>query len=66
MTLELNVEEAEFLYQQLVQHTHEVDVELAHTEKRELQHALAVDLSRLQQLSGKLERLLHPQPPPAS
>jgi hypothetical protein len=54
MTFELTKEDAEFLHEQLVQHTHEVTVELAHTEKRELQRVLAKDLARLQRITALL------------
>ena len=54
MTFELTKEDAEFLHEQLVQHTHEVAVELAHTEKRELQRVLAKDLARLQRITDLL------------
>lgn len=54
MTFELTIEDAEFLHEQLVQHTHEVAVELAHTEKRELQRVLAKDLARLQRITDLL------------
>jgi hypothetical protein len=54
MKFELTEEDAEFLHQQLLQHTHEVVVELAHTEKRELQRTLAADLERLQRITELL------------
>ena len=54
MNFELTEEDAKFLHEQLVQHTHEVNVELAHTEKRELQRTLAADLARLQRITELL------------
>jgi hypothetical protein len=47
-----------------VQHSHEVNVELAHTEKRELQRGLAADLARLQHITDKLAHLLAPATAP--
>ena len=54
MTFELTKEDAEFLHEQLVQHTRKVGWELAHTEKRELQRVLAKDLARLQSITDLL------------
>jgi hypothetical protein len=51
MTFELTKEDAEFLHEQLVQHAREVEVELAHTDKRELQRVLAKDLARLERIA---------------
>jgi hypothetical protein len=56
MKLELTKEEASFLTAQLSRHLEHVQGELAHTEKRELQHELAQDLSKLQALVERLKR----------
>jgi hypothetical protein len=58
MKLELAVDDAQFLHQQLVRHARAVEDELAHTDKRELQRALADDFARLQRIAHGLERLL--------
>jgi hypothetical protein len=58
MKLELTVEDARFLQQQLARHARSVEDELAHTDKRALQRELASDLARLQRIAHGLERLL--------
>jgi hypothetical protein len=58
MNLELTTGDAQFLHEQLVRHARSVENELAHTDKRELQRALAADYARLQRIAHGLERLL--------
>ena len=43
---------------QLMSHIHELQVEVAHTEKRELQQSIAVDLGRLQRIAESLQKQL--------
>jgi hypothetical protein len=58
MKLELSEEDARFLHAQLVRHTREVELELARTDKREMQRALADDLARMQRVVGSLDQSL--------
>jgi hypothetical protein len=58
MKLDLSVEEARFLREHLIRHIAGVDNELIHTEKRELQHALAVDAEHLLRIERRLARLI--------
>lgn len=54
VNLEIDHDDARFLYEQLTRHVEAVQIELAHTEKRELQRSLALDLARLQRIAGEL------------
>jgi hypothetical protein len=58
MHIEMKKEDVEFLHAQLTRHLHEMEVELAHTDKRELQRSLAADVSRLQRIDEQLKKLL--------
>ncbi len=58
MQLEISLEEARFLKQQLRRHLSEMENELVHTDKHELQHALAQDLERMRKLELRLEVLI--------
>jgi len=58
VTLELDREDARFLYAQLARHAETMQDELAHTEQHELQHSLAQDLTRMQRVIAKLDDLL--------
>lgn len=59
--LTLSTDEAAFLDRQLARHVHEVEDELIHTDKHDLQQALAGDLDRLRRIRGKLEALIDSQ-----
>lgn len=56
--LELTDEEIRFLRSQLVRHLGEIDDELIHTDKHELQRALMRDADRLRAIERKIEILL--------
>ena len=56
--LELSVDDARCLRDHLARHVTEVDDEQAHTERRQLRHALAVDADRLRLIQGQLTRVL--------
>lgn len=58
MMLELTPDDAHFLRDQLMSHIHELQVEVAHTEKRELQQSIAADLGRLQRIAESLQKQL--------
>jgi hypothetical protein len=54
MKLDLSPIEAEFLAAQLRRHLEIVESELAHTEKHQLQHALASDVDALRSILRRL------------
>jgi hypothetical protein len=54
MELSLTNEEARLLDEQLTLRIEHLEAEAACTEKHELQHALALDIDRLQQIERKL------------
>ena len=58
LTLDLSVTDADFLRTQIDRRVQEVDNELVHTDKRELQRALAIDLERLLTLQARLTELV--------
>ncbi len=58
MRLELSMEEARFLKGQLTRHIAELDNELAHTDKHQLQRALAADVEYLTQIERRLADLI--------
>jgi hypothetical protein len=58
MKFELSRDDAHFLRDQLMQHIHALQVEVAHTEKHELQHSIGADLGRLQQIVESLQKQL--------
>ncbi|HXX68458.1 MAG TPA: hypothetical protein VEK07_14815 [Polyangiaceae bacterium] len=55
MELNFSLGEVDFLACQLRHRMQGLERELVHTDKRELQHALAVDLDLLQQIVARLE-----------
>jgi hypothetical protein len=57
MKLELTTDEAHFLSQQLARRASDLERDLVRTDKHELQHALALDLARLQQIQRTIELL---------
>ena len=58
MNLELSSDEARLLIRHLHARVRAVDAELVHTDKRALQVELAQELTRLEALEQRLERLL--------
>ena len=56
MQLDLTPVEADFLAVHLRRYAEHVQIDLAHTDRRDLQHALAGDLERLRAILGRLER----------
>jgi len=58
MTLDLSIEEARFLRNQLARHITEMEDELVHTDSRALQASLAKDFDRIREIQGRLEHLL--------
>jgi hypothetical protein len=56
MELDLSPGEATFLVTHLRRHLEDVEDELAHTEKHELQHELARDVELLTQLVDRFDR----------
>jgi hypothetical protein len=62
MQLVLSKAEATFLEAQLSRHLEHVEGELARTDKRELQHALAVDVAALRAILDRVGRLATAQP----
>ena len=56
--LALTADEADFLSHQLKRHLGELEDELIHTDKREIQHALAGDFDRVKELEGRITTLL--------
>lgn len=58
MRFELSTEEARFVREQLARRLEELDHELVHTEKRELQRALHADVRRLSTITRRLARTL--------
>lgn len=57
MQLDLSREEAVFLSRHLNRHIEAVDAELIHTDKRQLQRELAVDVAKLKELQERLKEL---------
>lgn len=53
MIVKLTVDDAAFLQEELRRHLAHVEDELIHTEKRELQRAIAYEARRLRRLLGK-------------
>lgn len=56
--LELSDQEIRFLRSQLVRHLSELEDELIHTDKHDLQHALMQDADKLRAIERKVEVLL--------
>jgi hypothetical protein len=54
MQLELTTEDARFLHEHLVRHLRSLEDELVHTEKRDLQRALAADAKHLRELVDRI------------
>lgn len=58
MQLDLSLEEARFLKEHLTSHIAQVDNELVHTDKREMQRLLADDVDHLRRIERRLADLL--------
>ena len=58
INMELEREDARFLYDQLVRHVEAMQIELAHTEQHDLQHEISRDLTRMQRITGEIEGVL--------
>lgn len=59
MQLDLSSTEADFLALHLRRYAEHVQIDLAHTDRKELQHALAGDLERIRAILDRLERVAH-------
>jgi hypothetical protein len=57
MRLDLTMEDVRFVHAQLVRRLRDLEVELAHTDKRELQASLAKDVARLRSITDHLTSL---------
>ena len=53
MQIDLSTEDARFLHQQLARHLEEMESELVHTDKRDLQREIAADTRRLRELLAR-------------
>jgi hypothetical protein len=62
MHLTLTREEGRLLLRHLTQHIEHLDADLVHTDRRELQHALALEIDQLRGLATRL-RAAHEQEP---
>ena len=58
VTLELSVEDARFLSEELQRHISTRDLELVHTDAHALQHAIAKDVARLNAIQQRLTEVL--------
>jgi hypothetical protein len=54
MQIDLSLDDARFLRQLLTRHLEEMDNELVHTDKRDLQREIAADTKRLRELLARL------------
>jgi hypothetical protein len=54
MQIDLSLDDARFLHQLLARHLQEMENELVHTDKREMQREIAADTRRLRELLGRL------------
>jgi len=54
MQIELSQDDMRFLHQQLARHLEELEGELVHTDKRDLQRAIAADTERLRALLARI------------
>ena len=58
VTLELSVDDARFLSEELQRHINTRDLELVHTDAHSLQHAIAKDVARLNAIHQRLTQVL--------
>jgi hypothetical protein len=54
MQIDLDTDDIRFLHRQLTRHLEEMENELVHTDKRDLQRALAMDAQRLRALIARI------------
>ncbi len=54
MQIDLSIEDVRFLHQQLARHLEEVELELVHTDKREMQREIAEDARRLRAILARI------------
>ncbi len=59
MNLDLSSADADFLAVHLRRYAEHVEIDLAHTDRKDLQHALAGDLERLRAILDRIERVAH-------
>jgi hypothetical protein len=58
ITLDLTTDDAALLREQLQARARQVELELAHTDRRQLQREIALDLERIERLRDRVERAL--------
>jgi hypothetical protein len=58
ITLDLTTDDAALLREQLATRARQVEHELAHTDRRQLQREIAVDLERIERLRDRVDRAL--------
>jgi hypothetical protein len=58
MQLELSPDEAKLLKAQLTRRITDLDTDLIHTDKHQLQHALALDIEVLRTVEARLAKLI--------
>ena len=54
MQIDLNLDDTRFLHQVLARHLEEMENELVHTDKRDLQREIAADAKRLRALIARI------------
>jgi hypothetical protein len=54
MQIDLSIDDARFLRQQMSRHLEEMESELVHTDKREMQRAIAEDARRMRELLARI------------
>jgi hypothetical protein len=54
MQIDLDTDDIRFLHRQLTRHLEEMENELVHTDKRDLQRLLAMDAQRLRALIARI------------
>jgi hypothetical protein len=54
MQIDLSIDDARFLHQHLSRHLEEMENELVHTDKRDMQRAIAADAERLRGILARL------------
>jgi hypothetical protein len=54
MQIDLSIEDARFLHQQLTRHIEEMETEIVHTDKRDMQREIAADARRLRAILARI------------
>jgi len=54
MQIDLSIEDARFLHQQLTRHIEEMETESVHTDKRDMQREIAADARRLRAILARI------------